>query len=121
MVEISFVGDNAIFEIVGMDKVWALKSRIEVPLAHIAGAFIDRDAARGWWHGLRMPGTQIPGVITAGTFYQHGSRAFYDVHDADNTIIVQLKDDRYEHLIIEVAHPEAEVSKITSVVSSRQS
>jgi hypothetical protein len=27
-----------------------------------------------------MPGTNIPGVLTAGTFDQHGKRVFSDVH-----------------------------------------
>jgi hypothetical protein len=26
--------------------------------------------AHGWWHGSEMPGTNLPGVLTAGTFDQ---------------------------------------------------
>ena len=54
----------------GADKLWALKSSLEIPLVHIAGVRADQEAARGWYHGIRMPGTNVPGVITAGTFYQ---------------------------------------------------
>ncbi|MEO7103943.1 MAG: hypothetical protein ABI119_11430 [Gemmatimonadaceae bacterium] len=118
MVSISISGANAVFEVEGMDKFWSLRSRIEVPLAHITGAKIDREAARGWWHGLRMPGTQIPGLITAGTFYQHGRRVFYDVHDADNTIVISLDHESYDHLVVEVAHPQTEVDKLMSAIPS---
>lgn len=97
-----------------MDKFWSLKSRIEVPLAHITGVTIDPDAARGWWHGLRMPGTNVPGLITAGTFYQHGRRVFYDVHDTDNTIVIALNHEAYDQLVVEVADPQAELQKLMS-------
>lgn len=120
MVEISIADGNAVFEVEGMDKLWSLKSQIQLPLSHITGAMIDREAARGWWHGIRMPGTQIPGVITAGTFYQHGRRVFYDVHDPDNTIIIQLNHEKYDHLVVEVANPETEVAKITSAITRRR-
>jgi hypothetical protein len=119
MVSISIVSDNAVFEVEGLDKFWALRSRIEVPLAHITGATFDPDAARGWWHGLRLPGTQIPGLVTAGTFYQHGRRVFYDVHHPDNTIVVALDHDAYDQLIVEVADPRGEVQKLTAAINHR--
>jgi hypothetical protein len=52
-----------------------------------------------------MPGTSIPGVITAGTFYQHGKQVFWDVHNPDNTVMIELKDERYNELVVEVADP----------------
>jgi hypothetical protein len=120
MVSISTTENTVVFEIEGADKFWSLKSRIEIPTSHINHVAIDREAARGWWHGLRMPGTQIPGLITAGTFYQHGRRVFYDVHDPDNTIVIGLDHEKYDQLIVEVAHPEVEVAKLMSAMKSQQ-
>ena len=120
MVEISIAAGAAIFDVHGMDRVWALKGQIRIPLIHIVGATIDTDAARGWWHGIRLAGTQVPGVITAGTFYQHGRRVFYDVHDPDNTIVIALDHERFDHLVVEVADPEAEVRKILSAINPRR-
>jgi hypothetical protein len=51
----------------------------------------DPAIAHGWWRGLRMPGTNIPGVLTAGTFYQDGKRVFWDVHNPENTVVIELK------------------------------
>ncbi len=48
----------------GMDKVLALKSTIEVPLAHVRGATPSPDALREP-HGLRLLGTSLPGVVAA--------------------------------------------------------
>ena len=41
----------------GADKLWAFKSSLEIPLAHIAGVRAEPETARGWYHGIRMPGT----------------------------------------------------------------
>ena len=72
----------------------------------------DPDAASGWWHGIKLIGTQLPGVITAGQFYQHGQRVFWDVRNPANSIIIELHDDRYGELIVEVNDPLAAVERI---------
>ncbi len=44
--------------------------------SHIVEIRADPTVAHGWWHGLRMSGTNIPGVLTAGAFYRDGKRVF---------------------------------------------
>ncbi len=116
MVELSISGGNLLLHVQGADRLWALKSSLEIPLQHVAGIRADPSIARGWWHGIRMPGTSIPGVITAGTFYQHGQRVFWDVHNPDNTIVIDLRDERYNQLIVEVADPTTAVALVESVL-----
>jgi hypothetical protein len=112
-----FIADGKLtLHVRGADKLWALKSSLEIPLIHIASVRADPEAARGWWHGLRMPGTNVPGVITAGTFYQDGKRVFWDVHDPDKTIVIDLHDERYNELVVEVADPQAAVSFIQNAL-----
>jgi hypothetical protein len=114
LVDLSIAEGKLVLHLRGMDQLWALKSSLEIPLQHIAGVRADPGFARGWCHGLRMPGTYIPGVITAGTFYQHGQRVFWDVHNPDNTVVIELRDERYNELIVEVADPGAAVLLIES-------
>ena len=119
MVEVTVAGGAAVFEIEGLDKLWSLKSRLEIPLAHIKGVRLDPEIARGWWHGVRAPGTQVPGVITAGTFYQHGKRVFWDVHDPDRTVVVELVDERYDELIVEVESPATVLGRLQQSLRGR--
>lgn len=118
MVALSIEDGVATFEVEGADKLWALKSRLQIPLAHVRGARIDPEIARGWWHGLRAPGTSVPGIITAGTFYQHGKRVFWDVHDPSHVIVVELVDERYDELVIEVEDPAIAVATIAAAVGA---
>lgn len=119
MVEVTVEGDRVRFDVNGWDKMWSLKSRLEIPLAHITSVRIDPEPARGWWHGFRMPGTQIPGVLTAGTFYQHDGAVFYDVHDPDHTIVIELDHEHYRRLVVEVADSTATVKLLDDALSGR--
>jgi hypothetical protein len=117
MVTVTITGDRVAFDVEGWDKLWAMKSRLEIPLAHITEVRIDTEAARGWWHGIRFPGTQLPGVITAGTFYQHEGAVFYDVHDPDNTIVLELDHEHYKRLVIEVENPASTVAVLKAALT----
>ncbi len=63
-----------------------------------------------------MPGTSVPGVIKAGTFYWDGKRVFWDVHHPEKTIVIDLHDERYNQLIVEVEDPQAAVGLIQSAL-----
>ena len=117
MVSVVVEGDRVRFEVEGWDKLWALKSRLEIPLAHIQSVRADPEPARGWWHGLRLPGTQIPGLLTAGSFYQHGGFVFYDVHDPERTVVIELDHEHYRRLVIEVENPGDVVERLRSAMA----
>jgi hypothetical protein len=120
MVQLEVQNGNLVLHVQGADKLWAFKSRLEIVAAHISGVRVDSSIAHGWWKGMRVPGINVPGVITAGTFYQHGKRIFWDVHNADNTIVISLHDDRYDELIVEVADPNAAIELIKSLIPTQK-
>ena len=118
MADIEITQTLLVVNVTGIDRFLALKSRLEVPLAHVAGVELRPEAARDWWHGFRMPGTQLPGVVTAGSFYQCGECVFWDVHDPDKTIAIQLRDEYYTRLVIQVDNPEATAAAIERAIST---
>jgi hypothetical protein len=119
VVEITVREGQVHLEVKGLDKLWAFKGRLEIPVAHIRGAHADTTIARGWWKGIKAPGTSIPGVIRAGTFYQDGKRVFWDVHDPEKTVVIDLHDERYDQLIVEVADPATTVKLLTAALGGR--
>jgi hypothetical protein len=116
MVKINIEGDKAIFEVEGWDKLWSLRSRLEIPLSHIRGVYADPEQSMGWFQGLKIAGTDFPNVLRAGTFYQQGGLVFWDVHNPKNTIVIELEHERYKKLIVEVSDPKLEVQKIGSSI-----
>jgi len=112
MVTIEREGNNFIFEIEGLHKLWALKSRLNIPAAHIIKAYANK-ATSAWIWGLRMPGTQIPGIITAGSYIVKDGTIFCDVMDVSKSIVVELDDEHYKRLVIEVEDPEDAIKMLT--------
>ena len=106
MVTITKLDNNFIFEVKGAHKVWAFRSQITVPADRIVCVQPNLDAVSNW-KGFRLPGTYIPYVITAGTYYKNGQKTFWDVANRKKTIVVELKNAAFSQLIIEVDNPEA--------------
>jgi len=114
MVQIIPQYDKIVFEIEGFDKLWSLRSRLEIPLEHIKGAHLDPHPAMGWFQGLKLGGTDIPNIFRAGTFYQEGNLVFWDVRHPEKTIVIELEHERFAKLIIEVEDPEAAAALINA-------
>ncbi|MEV4133986.1 hypothetical protein AB0J72_17675 [Dactylosporangium sp. NPDC049742] len=111
MATVSIDSGNLVVEMEGLDKLWALKSRLEIPLANVRGATADPGMVRQP-KGIRTAGAHIPNVITAGTFRLDGERVFWDVRDAEKAIVVELADERYARLVIQVDDPRSAVDLI---------
>lgn len=121
MARIEYTRDSLIIHVEGWDKVWALRSQLTMPLTHVIGAEVASEEAQQLWKGLRIGGTSLPGVITAGTFYNHGEWVFWDVHDADKAIAIHLTHEHYAHLVVQVDDPEATVAIINRAIHMRSS
>jgi hypothetical protein len=121
MVDVAIENDRVLFEVRGFDKLWAMRSRLDIPLAHVLDIERDPERVGRWWHGIKLFGTDLPGLFAAGTFYYHGELVFWDVSDPERTVIVTLDHERYKTLIIQVADPDEVVSRVRSaLVSSRR-
>lgn len=118
MARISIDGPDLTVDVQGLDKLWALKSRLTIPLSHVRGATVDPGILhepKGW----RAPGTHLRGVIVAGTFHKDGGRVFWDVRDANKAVVIELEDDTYQRLVIEVDDPRSTVELIERAVARR--
>lgn len=115
------ITDNSLtVDLQGLHKLWAFKSRIRVPLAHVRGATADQ----GMIHepkGLRAPGLHLPGAAVIGTFHRDGQRHFWDVRRGADAIVIELVNESYARLVIEVEDPHGTVDKINRVTSRGQS
>lgn len=119
MADVEIDGSTLVVHIRGVDKIWALATKLEVPLAHIAGVDVDVPDARDVFHGLRMGGTNVPGVITAGRFIHHGEWSFWDVHDPSKAIAIRLHDEGYGRLVIGVNDPKAAAASINAALGRK--
>jgi hypothetical protein len=113
MAEVELTEDTLVVHVKGMDRIFALTSRLDIPLSHVMGAQVDPELGHPeWWKSLRFTATQIPWVVSAGTFYQEGERVFWDVRDPEKVVVIRLRDERYARLVIGVDDPPATVRAV---------
>ena len=110
----------------GLDKVWALKSRLDIPLEHVTGVAYDPAQASRWPRGLRLPGSFIPGVITAGSYWRpgHGEDdgwSFWDVHNPEQAIVISTSHEHYKQIVVGVDDADATLRMIQSALDGRRS
>lgn len=118
MVEISIQDDSLLIEVQGWHQLWAFKKSLEIPLSHVRGVKIDPEHSR-YPEGWRAPGSFVPGLIAAGSYHWAGKHFFWDVHDPKKAITLDLEDEHYSKLVLEVADPQAAVQMIETALAAR--
>jgi hypothetical protein len=99
--------DHLVVNIRGRERSMSLLSSLRIPLEHIQGAEADPEIEHTLWRGWRLPGVHVPGV------------RFYDVHGhRDKTVVIHLKDETYNRLVVEVEEPAEIVAKINDAIGA---
>ena len=104
MVELSRQGKQIYVNVKGFHKLWAFRSGLVIPEAHIVNAYVDEAEVRNF-RGVRMLGTSLPYVLCAGNFITQEGNVFCDFSDVRRTIVIHLRNEYYCKLIVEVKDP----------------
>ncbi len=118
MVEIFVAADTLKIEVLGWSKLWCLKSRLDVPLCCIRSATADGVLPSRFW--LRLPGTYIPGVIKAGSYWNGSQWSFWDIRRRrDNVVVIALRGWKYDYIVVEVNDAAAALQAIETALSRK--
>jgi hypothetical protein len=105
-------------EILGWDKLWAFKSRLNILVGNVTAVRRMDKPPKFGWRGFRCPGTSLPGVIVAGSYYSLNEKtwAFWDVHNMKQVVEIDLQNERYARLVLEVEDPDATIQMIQQAI-----
>ncbi|MCU1282060.1 MAG: hypothetical protein JWM53_5606 [bacterium] len=120
MTTIEMTHDKLVLTVKGFDVILALKHHLEIPLAHVLGAEVgvsDEVRAR-LSHSLRLPGTHLPGLITAGSYAEHGRWMFWDIRNGDQAITIRIAHEKYDRVVVDVEDPASAVAAITTALAA---
>ena len=118
MATISVAGDNLVVEVIGIDRVFAFKRRVTVPLEHVVTIGRGVQLGRPLMLGLPWLANSFPGVFTAGSYLRQGKWSFWDVHDPKQAVLIKLRDEHYSLLVIEVHDPRATIALVNRGLNS---
>ncbi|MBW4520132.1 MAG: hypothetical protein KME16_10590 [Scytolyngbya sp. HA4215-MV1] len=82
------------------EQLWAftLTQQFVIPLTHIIRATTEEPQSN--WAEIRAPGTFLPGVIKAGTYYTRQGKDFWYVNDDKNYLTLELRNESYNRIIL---------------------
>ena len=96
------------------EKVLAIKRDFEIPLEHIVE--VKTEAPTTSWREIRAPGTYLPGVIKAGTYYTPRGKEFWYV-TKKGCLVLELRDEPYKRIILSVDRYKQWAERIKKAVS----
>jgi hypothetical protein len=121
MADVTVTHDRLRVSIRGIDVLWAFKARLVLPLDHVKGARRDPHLpAEGPWLGAGRADSLLGYAVAAGPMLVHGRREFWDVHDPERAVTIDLVDEPYQRLVVEVADPAAVIAAVNAAVQARR-
>ncbi|WEV42531.1 hypothetical protein OZX57_03650 [Bifidobacterium sp. ESL0682] len=100
----------------GLNKLWSFKGNLEIPLAHVAGATVDPGFNMSGRRAFRNPGLATPGK-RAGTFkFPDGDTEFWNIKQPEQPLVIQLRDEKYDRLVLGVHDPRQVADAINAVI-----
>ncbi|MBV9206952.1 MAG: hypothetical protein JO037_16520 [Actinobacteria bacterium] len=95
-----------------IEKAEAVHGDVSVPRAAVVSARVVLDGMDEV-HGLRMPGTGLPGVIMVGTWRDHERVTFAVCHGRRPAVVLELTGQRYDRIVVTVENPDEIAASLT--------
>jgi hypothetical protein len=89
---------------------FTLHNPIVVPLEHLLQVTTEEPQSR--WTDLRAPGTHLPGVIKAGTYYTRHGREFWYATVDRKFLVLELREEAYQKIALTLENNQAWADRI---------
>ena len=119
MVEIQISSSEVVLRPRGLHRLWALKGEIRIPLNQLkrVDVGVTPEARQRLSRSLRLPGTYVPRVITAGSYRCNGKWAFWDVvGKGENAVTLSTEGHHYTELVVDVSDTKATIHAFERVI-----
>jgi hypothetical protein len=111
--DIRIDGSDLALDLSRLEKVEAVHGDLRFPLTSVRQVEVV-DRPLDLIHGLKLPGTGIPGSTAVGTWVSPDGRTFAVEHHASRGIVVHLEGQTYQQLIVGCDQPEEVAERVRS-------
>ena len=120
MSRVKIENEQLIITMQGARKLFSLKSEVSIHLDNVAGVKrgLEWNELPGFFDSLRV-GSHVPGFYFGGTFFQKDNKAFYDVKRKENAVVLDIKNEDFDTLVIGVDDCDATVALIAQALENR--
>jgi hypothetical protein len=115
-IELAIEDGNLVVRLGKRDAVFAFRRRFAIPLSTVTEVrTMERKAVPR--HGLRLPGTEIPGFIRAGSYGRGHGREFWNVRKGETVLVIDATSAApYVRTVLEVEDPEGQAARIRAAL-----
>lgn len=100
--QLEISGDRLKINLDIWERIWAFyfNADLEVPLNHITQVKTEEPCSG--WMDVRLPGTFLPGVIKAGTYYTGHGREFWYATRNGEYLTLELENEFYKKIVLTI-------------------
>ena len=95
-----------------LERIEAIHADVTVPRSSVVSVRAVPDAMKEV-HGIRAPGTGVPGLVMIGTLRDHGVTTFAVCHGHHRAVLIELSGQTFDRLLITVDDVDEVVSRLT--------
>lgn len=110
--QLSITGNQLSIDLEWYEQLWAftLNKTISIPLAHIET--VTGIEPQSNWAEIRAPGTFLPGIIKAGTYYTRRGKEFWYVTKDKDYLTLELIEEPYNRIILTLDNSQTWIDRI---------
>ncbi|MBW4648534.1 MAG: hypothetical protein KME06_07515 [Kastovskya adunca ATA6-11-RM4] len=103
-----------------IEQFWAFNftNPFKIPLAHILN--ITTDEPPSSWQEIRAPGTFLPGIIKAGTYYTPRGREFWYVVKDRDYLVLELQEEPFKKIVLTLEGNQSWKNRIMQLKNSSE-
>jgi len=102
-----------------LEMLLTLHGSLNIPVDRIT--YVSAAKPQFDWQAVRAPGTQIPFLFRAGTYFTGIGREFWFALNGKRGLIVELSDWEYKRVVLTAGSPDRIVEKLSRTVPSTKS
>jgi len=108
------IGLNSFLEIRlrGKEKFLSVKGSLKFPLKDIVS--VSTATPQSSWKEIRAPGSFIPGLIKAGTYYTDRGKEFWYTTRGKKLLTIELQGQSYKRVVVGLDNPEQWKKRLNS-------
>ncbi|MCT7975126.1 hypothetical protein [Laspinema olomoucense] len=100
--KLNLTDDTLQVELNFWEQFWSFsfKKILTIPLSHIVQVSPAEPTSN--WAQVRAPGTFLPGVIKAGTYYNSEGKEFWYATPGKDYLTVELRDEPFKRIVLTI-------------------
>jgi hypothetical protein len=100
-----------------LEMLFGHRGSFTIPLSNVASASTEKPGRE--WKQVRAPGTYVPFVIRAGTYYGRQSKEFWQTTVGRPSLTIELRDWDYDRIVLTLSNARAWAERINQAQDTK--